>query len=333
MNYYKLIKAIKNTIKYCYSTKKYPPIHIGYGIDNNFARCTATSIYSFIKNNPKQNFIFHIIAHNLSDYDKEKFEILSKNNNTNIFIYEIDATIFNNFPTQFSWPTATYFRFLLPVILNDIGKILYIDADVICLKSAQELFDINLDNYIIGAVSESKITNSERNKILGLNDHIYFNAGVLLINIKKWNEFDVFNKSIAVLNKHRKILTCLDQDILNIVLTGNIKYLDKKFNWLNWWNYQSINDSIQKDIILMHFTAHPKPWNLAWNVSPICTSFNKNIYKIYEDMTPWKNTPLVPPKNYKEMEHFSKDLRKKGYYLNSLKWYLNYLISKIISKN
>jgi|GEM_PF-87630 len=325
-----LKKSIKNVIKYEYIKERKSLLHIGYGIDNNFVRCTGTSIYSFVKNNINEKIAFHIVAHDLSNDSKEKFKILAKDNNINIYIYEIDSSFFKDFPTQFSWPTATYFRFLLPIILNNIERLLYIDADVICLGKIREIFNINLENHIIGAISESEIANKERNKILGLNNHIYFNAGVLLIDIKKWNEFNVLDKAIEILNKYRNILTCLDQDMLNMVLTNHIKYLDKKFNWLNWWNYKDVENININNIVLMHFTAHPKPWDLAWNVSPICTSFNKDIYKNFEDMTPWKNMPLIPPKNYKEMEHYAKDLKKRGYYLESLKWYKNYLINKII---
>ena len=113
-----LKKSIKNVIKYEYIKERKSLLHIGYGIDNNFVRCTGTSIYSFVKNNINEKIAFHIVAHDLSNDSKEKFKILAKDNNINIYIYEIDSSFFKDFPTQFSWPTATYFRFLLPIILN-----------------------------------------------------------------------------------------------------------------------------------------------------------------------------------------------------------------------
>ena len=44
--------SIIKTTHYNYSKIFSNPINIGYGIDDNFARCTATSIFSFYKNNP-----------------------------------------------------------------------------------------------------------------------------------------------------------------------------------------------------------------------------------------------------------------------------------------
>ena len=45
-------------------------VHIGYGIDNNFARCTAASIASFCENNPERKIFFHILEVNLSEENK-----------------------------------------------------------------------------------------------------------------------------------------------------------------------------------------------------------------------------------------------------------------------
>ena len=69
-----------NIIKYTYLSHDNNSniIHIGYGIDNNYARCCATSIASFCINNPNQNFTFHIITNNLSLSSKEKYNLLAK---------------------------------------------------------------------------------------------------------------------------------------------------------------------------------------------------------------------------------------------------------------
>ena len=58
---YQLKKSITNTIKYTYSKENHYTIHIGYGVDDNYARCLATSITSICLNNPQNIFIFHIM--------------------------------------------------------------------------------------------------------------------------------------------------------------------------------------------------------------------------------------------------------------------------------
>ena len=164
--------------------------------------------------------------------------------------------------------------------------------------------------------------NAKRNKALNLRNHIYFNAGMLIINIAKWNNFNTFAKVLQAIQNEPQKFRYLDQDALNLILTNHIQYLDTKFNCID------INSTEQKNIILLHFAAHPKPWNIAFSISKICNEFNKNLYQYYENKTPWKNLPLELPKNYKEIKIYAKALKYNKQYLKAVKQHLNYLISK-----
>lgn len=329
---YDLKKSIKNIIEYKYL----PPhigeeniINIGYGIDNNYARCAGTSMTSFCLNNPEQNFSFYILASDLSDVSKEKFKMLAKQYSTNIIIYEIDAAFFANLPTRTAFPVPMYYRFMLPLILKDFDKIFYIDADIICLNNAKELFDIDFENNVIAAVPDTEKTNEERNYSLALKNHIYFNSGVLSINVSKWNELNIFDKLITILAKEPEMFLLPDQDALNLILTNKVKYLPRKFNWFNGFYKWSSNSIENKEIILLHFTSSPKPWDLGWKVHSMCNKYNIDLYDKYEKLTPWANTPSVEPKTYKKMRLYAKDLKRNGYYLEGMKWYFKYLTNKI----
>lgn len=320
-----LNNSLKNVLEYQYSNKQEKnTVHIAYGIDNNYARCMATSIASFCINNPNQQFTFHIMADGLSVKTKEKIEQLAKYYKINIYVYEINTNFLSTLPTKIYLTTATYFRFLLPLILKNEKLLYYIDADIICLQNADELFDIKLGSNIIGAVPDLSWMNKKRNKALNLTEHTYFNAGMLVIDIKKWNEFKTFEKVIRAIQSEPKKFRYLDQDALNLILTKHIQYLETKFNCID-------TDSINKnDIVLLHFAAHPKPWNIAFPISKICNSFNKNLYSYYEKQTPWKNIELEMPRNYKEMKQYAESLWKVNKKFYCFKWYLRYVYYKFI---
>lgn len=318
--------SIIKTTHYNYSKIFSNPINIGYGIDDNFARCTATSIFSFYKNNPNKNFIFHILENNLSNTYKEKFHLLAKKYSLNIIIYTINIDILKNLPSNITFTTAMYFRYMFPYILKNNEKIIYIDGDTLCLNNAEELFNIDLENNIIAAVPDLKWANKTRNEALSLKNHIYFNSGMLLINAKKWNEFNTFDKLINHLSTEQEKFLFPDQDALNLVLTGKVKYIDTKFNWAKVENISIDNIN---NIIILHYAASPKPWFLAWSVNPKANDTNRYIYKSYEQETPYSNMPLIKPRTYKEMEHYAKNLKKHGIYLSSFKWYLKYLYKKL----
>lgn len=326
---YQLEKSIKNIIKYSFSSSINNTIHIGYGIDNNYVRCCSTSIVSFCKNNPHQNFHFHIVSSSLTKDSINKLKALAQQHNININIYIIDNTYFNKLPTQKAFPTSMYFRFLLPILNKNLSKIIYIDADIICLNNIQELLSINLNNHIIAAVPDTTDMNQARNNALNLKNHIYFNSGMLLINIQEWNKYNISNKLIEILSTTSYDFKFPDQDALNLILTQKITYLPKKLNYFNGfypWHKDSITN---KEIILLHFTSSPKPWDLGWEVSSMSNDYNRDLYKTYENQTPWKNASPVYPKHYRRLRIYSQDLYHHGYYLSSIKYYILYLLTKL----
>lgn len=286
-------RIVKNVIEYRYLHDTLNIINIAYGIDDNYARCMATSIASFCMNNKNKNFCFYIVASDLSNKTKIKLKILAKDYNINIIIYEINKDFFRDMPIVHEISLATYFRILLPNLVLDVEKLYYIDADIVCLKDADILFNINLEDNIIAAVPDSKKMNIKRNAALKLKQHIYFNAGVLIIDIKEWNNNDTSDRILEVINKYKDIIKYEDQDALNIVLSKKVKYISKKFNCIN------LKDINIEEIVLLHFANHPKPWNEDWPLNFMYSDFTKDLYKQLENKTPWMNSPLEKNNSYK----------------------------------
>lgn len=323
----KINDSIKNIIRYgdCVDNNT---VDICYGIDNNFVRGTVTSIVSIYLNNKQRNFRFHIIISNLTEDSKKIFSEISKKYIINIIIYEIDINIIkeNMKPLR---QMSLYFRFIFPLLLHDKDKIIYIDGDIICLNNAEKLFDINLTDNIIAAISDTIETNKERfldDRLSQLDskNHIYFNAGLLVINVSLWNKLKISEKAISLLNEQD--FHCKDQDVLNLLTTNKVKYLPKEYNCIN------IDEVIDKNkIVFLHLTSSPKPWCLAYCVSPCYSEFRLEKYLQYEKKTPYVNILPTPPITYKEKEHYAKLLRNKKYYKKYIYWYLKYIYSKIKS--
>ena len=80
--------------------------------------------------------------------------------------------------------------------------------------------------------------------MLNLKSHIYFNAGVLLINVNRWIDNDCSDKILDIVKKYGQKLVLPDQDALNILfsLSGDTYYLDKKYNRVELWKEQNIKE-------------------------------------------------------------------------------------------
>lgn len=298
---------LNNIIEYKYLTEEKDLIHIGYGIDNNYVRCTATSMLSFYLNNNDRNFSFYIVTDKLLDENKEKFKCLAKKYKFNVSIYEIKQDFFKSLPKREYWSIAMYFRFILPIILKNIKTLFYVDADTLCLKSCNELFDINLENNVIGAVLDIKRVRKKREQALKLKKNSYFNSGVLAINIQEWNKLNLLEKTINVISKEPRKFKYPDQDALNFLLKDKVQYLSNSFNCID------INVLDEKSIAIIHFANHPKPWSEKWNINIIYNSFTKDLYSFYEEKTPWKEMPLEKLKNRRIL----------------IKSYVKYILNKI----
>ncbi|MDA0624950.1 glycosyl transferase family 8, partial [Acinetobacter baumannii] len=133
-------------------------------------------------------------------------------------------------------------------------------------------------------------------KSIGLNsNNKYFNSGVLFINVKAWNDFQVFEKFNQLISKRDYKFP--DQDVLNILLENKVNFIDEKFNF---FTQEKIHP------VLIHFVSSPKPWSVAASHSA--------KYLEYYYQSPWKDQPLDAPKNSKEAKKYAKILWRQSKY-------------------
>ena len=95
---------------------------------------------------------------------------------------DFDKFKMNNFHVS---PSALI-KFELPELLPDVlGKVLYLDGDIIVQKDLTAIFNENIENVYAGVVSDTPTGAAEFRKYYNNKYSSYFNAGVLLLNLKK----------------------------------------------------------------------------------------------------------------------------------------------------
>lgn len=127
-------------------------------------------------------------------------------------------------------------------------KIIYLDADMLCLGSIKELFEN--DYYIAGCLAGKNYNYKNLNHSKFKRKAI-LNTGVLILNNKSSNE-TIFNKLL----KTKGYFETADQDIINIQFKFIFKYiLNHKFNYHAFFFQNYIKND---DIRFLHY-AGPKP--------------------------------------------------------------------------
>ena len=156
-----------------------------------------------------------------------------------------------------SYITSTTFLrlFLSRWIPQNFKKILYLDIDILICEDLNLLFETNFETAIC-AVKGASDSLSRGEHLQNFNS-MYFNAGVLLVDIDKWLNSNAEENILKI--GRGGTYPLMDQDILNLVFKDSWKELETKYNFQQISGHSdSIYGNFQSPSIV-HFVG-PKPW-------------------------------------------------------------------------
>ena len=197
---------------------------------------------------------------------------------------------------------ATYYRlFLHNYIDNSLDNLIYLDCDIVCVQNPLEILNkyvgsLKNSEYIVGAVPEYKKSQKDHveiyHKELKLNSNDYFNAGVMIIDYKKWVEKNTGEQLLRTLQNLKDRIKYWDQDVMNKLFDGEylklIDGLNKKFTNIEV-NNQEILDEIKNknsNNYFIHFAGKFKPWQVSGTVITGSELFQNN-YEIINNANPY----------------------------------------------
>ena len=149
---------------------------------------------------------------------------------------------------------ATYFRYLIPNhVVED--RALYLDSDMIVTQDLSNLFELDMQGYPVAAVEDLPTTSDK------------FNAGLLLIDNKKWREEDVVKQLFDLTAQHHHEVYG-DQGILNLAFQDNWYRLPLTYNLQVGSDSQqfTLGDMAWYGLFkgkpaVIHYTTGLKPWH------------------------------------------------------------------------
>lgn len=252
------------------SSKKTFEIPIVFCADGKFISHAMTTMLSILKSNPEYNFQFYLLGNELVESQEKAISNKVKSLGSNFEFIKLDDDAFDNFPIPHHFSKANYYRLLIPELIPNANKVIYLDADIIAVAPMHEFLSFNLKDKVLAAVADPiykwKIE-------LGMNaSATYFNSGVMLINLDLWKELEITNKAFEFIHSHPEKIRFVDQCALNAVINGDFLELIPKFNQqailyregfdfgeTSWANTQ-ITEAVNSPI-LIHYTGPSKPWD------------------------------------------------------------------------
>jgi lipopolysaccharide biosynthesis glycosyltransferase len=170
------------------------------------------------------------------------------------------------------WSKAVFYRLQLPILLQDIKKIIYADSDIIFLDDLSVLMSIDMQAKVILGVKDTANLKREISK-RGLSiDGTYICSGFMVMNLELMRELSLICKWNALCS-HKYHYP--DQDIINLTCKGKIGFLPPKYNsYLSEshnfvqemmdeeiWTQEEVNEMLYKPV-LYHFVGWDKPWKI-----------------------------------------------------------------------
>lgn len=245
-------------------------VNLLYCFDENYNDQGYTSINSFLENNGCDIFVY-IIHSNPKSFKKFEEKLSIKKNLKKIHVIEFNESNYF-FPNldEAHVSEATYYRLFIDKYLpENVDSILYVDADVLCIKNYEDKFKKLMLHLIesekIIAVRNNPFEDVREKKLLmqKLNiKHEYFNAGVMFVDLKKWRENKIRVKLLNILESEKENIKFWDQDILNIVFENNYKTLDEGSNFLVGQKTTKKIIEENENIQLIHYAGSFKPWTV-----------------------------------------------------------------------
>ena len=114
-----------------------------------------------------------------------------------------------------------FFRLSLGELLPSLDKIIYLDADTICLKDLSNLYNLNF----MGKIFLAKINTFKEGYL-----NFTVNTGVLLLNLVKMRKMKVEKKVLNLLNNGFKHPVFHDQAIINLYYKEYVGFLPTEYN-------------------------------------------------------------------------------------------------------
>lgn len=301
-------------------------ITVFFAVDDNYVKLLRIALSSMIDNaSKKYKYDVCILHTTLSKESKKYIKNSVRAKNLKISFHNVTANmelLSKKLNVRDYYTLTTYYRLILPKTFVGISKAIYLDSDIVVRGDISKLYEYHLGDNYVGAVPDASvqifdefITYAE--KALKVPHEKYFNAGVLLMNLKKMRKIK-FEKRVEDLVKKVSYKVAQDQDLLNVICKDHVLFLP------NEWNTMPLGEK-KENPLLIHYNLILKPWkqddimyeDIFWSMA--------GKYGVAEDLLAFKNS-ITEENKAMEREGIEKvkamclyEAKRRSYYNQGLK--------------
>lgn len=265
-----------------------PVVPVVFAADNNYVPMLTTTIASMLRNaSPERLYDVVVLTRDITGDNQAEMRSYLEGlvPHAQVRFHDVSSVIDRHdlSTSNEHISVETYYRFLVPSVLPFYDKVLYLDSDLIVEGDVAELFDTDLGDNLLGAVSDvdylgnlnmnDGVRLAYTNRVLKMEDpYHYFQAGVLLLNTRAMREAYSTEQWLQFASAPDFIYD--DQDVLNAHCEGHVRYLDPSWNVMhdcgarvgNVFSFAPAKTyqaylAARSNPRIRHYAGFEKPWN------------------------------------------------------------------------
>jgi lipopolysaccharide biosynthesis glycosyltransferase len=265
-------------------------IPVCFAADAAYARPLAVAMASVLYSRGEDDELaFFVVDGGILDADKAILLEMVQKDGASLTFLPLEPDAFSDAPIQTvegevsHISAAAYYRLLLPSLLPEESRILYLDCDLVCRASLAPLFSVDMEGDWVRGVQD--IDAARHCRRLGLSRYVC--SGVLLLDLAAWRKCGVERRCLAFLHDSPERIILHDQDVINVVCQEHLGCLDRT------WNAQACAtrqgrmsgfNELGKTAAVVHFIGSRKPWQAG------CTHpFRSEYFRVLR-LTPYRRS-------------------------------------------
>ena len=252
------------------------------------------SLLTHTRSRPLRVWLMH--GRDLPEDGRERVAAVTRQFGAELQFLRVPDSMIEGFPTR-KFHYSCWYRILLPELLPQLERILYLDCDVIVTDDLEPLWTMDLGGKLFAACTNPLFPAMYETvrETLGIQDfRDYLNSGVLLLDLPKMRAEGIAARLHAYAKTHPDN-ACPEQDALSVLTHGRWLSLHPR------WNMQTtlydlkparlpypepvIREALARPAVV-HFNGPFKPWQL------LCKHRLKHLYFDHLRQTPWPEQPV-----------------------------------------
>ena len=270
-------------------------IHIACCSNEKLAPMFGVVVTSVGINVTSDDVMMYLLHNGLKRSTVKRLQKIADRYNVGLKFLEIDLEILKDCPVDEKIHYGNimmYARLLLPSMLPNLDKVIYLDCDLVVCKDLKSLWETDVNDVAVTMAPDLLYQDKATLSRLGINNN-YLNSGVIVMNLDYWRKHDVMKRLLAYISDKGNELIYNDQDSLNVILHDERRQLPVKYNVTPHYflknpdNYpKEMHEEIRDariNPIIFHFLGKIKPWSLG------CYLPGKELFMKYQKASGWRH--------------------------------------------